>query len=301
MPPNFYPATACQRSRQLQQLGNRQRRNLAALTPVLCCLLVLSGCTGLRHARRSALDRSAEILTSHLQTQSSQQQTSIAGSAATTSTEPSNIALAGHQEFVDDHPSSRAVSPAPTIHFAEDTDPFLPPKFAAEQSMNVRPTMQPPAFAPATSVPPQVTGVQNFPQGPYASPPTTNVVRAQGDRFRQPQQTATELLVKMRAENEKMIVQIRAQKLAYSNLLNELKAERASHQQTMTKLDGSASEADQLRKLSAALQVKVDRLAKEKVDMKRQSDIALKKIEASLDAVLLESIARARQTSSTGN
>ena len=74
-----------------------------------------------------------------------------------------------------------------------------------------------------------------------------------------------------------MIVQIRAQKLAYANLLNELKAERASHQQTMTKLDGSESEADQLRKLSAALQVKVDRLAKEKVDMKRQSDIALKK------------------------
>ena len=77
-----------------------------------------------------------------------------------------------------------------------------------------------------------------------------------------------------------MIVQIRAQKLAYANLLNELKAERASHQQTMTKLDGSASEADQLRKLSAALQVKVDRLAKEKVDMKRQLtvDMHLKRL-----------------------
>ena len=204
MPPNPYPATACQRSRQLQKLGKPP-----ASQP--CCAdagpLLSAGSVGMhgpptcqKICSRSFLPR---FLTSHLQTQSSQQQTSIAGSVATTSTEPSNIALAGHQEFVDDHPSSRAVSPAPTIHFAEDTDPFLPPKFAADQSMNVRPTMQSPALAPATSVPPQVTGVQNFPQGPYASPPTTNVVRAQGDRFRQPQQTATELLVKMRAENEK--------------------------------------------------------------------------------------------------
>ena len=105
----------------------------------------------------------------------------------------------------------------------------------------------------------------------------------------------------MKEENEQINAQLRAQKLAYSNLLNELKTERAAHQQTMAKLDRSESTAEQMKKLSAALKVKTDRLVQDKEDIKRQSDAALQKIEASLDAVLLDSIARARQTSTSEN
>ena len=278
----FTKPLGCSRAFAPAHLRQRIQRHqkLAALIAAICCIFVLSGCSGIRHSGPSLFARSAK-------------------SSSHQPAEQADIALVSHQELIHPQSDPPASNPARSMQFSDEAELVLPPEFSSEPSMDTQPIAPPMnshAPAPPISNQPQAPVANAFPQGPYGPPPKTNVVRTQGDRFRQPQQTATELLVVMRADNEKLMVELRSQKLAYSNLLKELKAEQTAHQQTLAELGRSKAEADQLRKLSATLQVKADRLAREKIDIKQQSDAALKKIEASLDAVLLDSIARARKT-----
>ena len=137
------------------------------------------------------------------------------------------------------------------------------------------------------------------------SRPTTvtspQIVNLRGASFRDSPKTATEIMLELKAENDRLRHQLATGKRDYNDLVKQFKDQKKINLRLAGKFDRSQSESAQLRSMVAKLKVQVDRLVVDKTNIKRQSEAALREIESNLDTVLLDSISRARQTPPTAN
>lgn len=176
------------------------------------------------------------------------------------------------------------------------------PLIADEQSMIAEhlplpaPHLQP--ISPAIGV-----ASPQYPIDP--STPTTvtspQIVNLRGASFRESPRTATEIMLELKAENDRLRHQLATGKRGYNDLVKQFKDQKKINLRLAGKFDRSQSESAQLRSMVAKLKVQVDRLVVDKTNIKRQSEAALREIESNLDTVLLDSISRARQTPPTAN
>lgn len=164
------------------------------------------------------------------------------------------------------------------------------------------------SLPPPATLPPMGSGTKKVPQQyPQISPPIPpstvgpQVVNLRGASFRESPKTATEIMLELRSENDLLRQQLAAEKRSYAKLEKSWRDQVRIGQQLADKVDRGQAEADRLRGTTAKLQVAVKGLVADKVQIKKESETALQKIESSLDAVLLDSISRARQRPNSAN
>jgi len=161
------------------------------------------------------------------------------------------------------------------------------PLIADEQSMIAEHLPASPQYPIDPSTPTTVTSPQ--------------IVNLRGASFRESPRTATEIMLELKAENDRLRHQLATGKRGYNDLVKQFKDQKKINLRLAGKFDRSQSESAQLRSMVAKLKVQVDRLVVDKTNIKRQSEAALREIESNLDTVLLDSISRARQTPPTAN
>jgi predicted nucleic acid-binding Zn-ribbon protein len=115
-----------------------------------------------------------------------------------------------------------------------------------------------------------------------------------GDLLREPNATATEVSLYQKKVIAFLEQQIEIGKTNRQMLERQLTTVTRDHQRTEGKLTNGLKEIIRLRKLTAKLQVRIDDLNLENKRVREESELALKDIEANLDAALLQTISGKR-------
>ena len=195
-------------------------------------------------------------------------------------------------ELVNYEDQELEVLPVPLEH-TPSGDPM------AESSMQSEQLPQP------ATLPPIVNAVAPSPQQGQVAPPMPTstvgpqVVNLRGASFRQPPKTATEIMLALKSENDRLRHQLAVEKRNFTDLTKQLKEQLKEQLRTSQhlagKVDRGYAEAARLREMVSKLQVQVDFLIAEKDKIKKDSEAALRGIESKLDAVLLNSISKTLQ------
>ena len=131
MRPDVPSSNLNKHSNELSRRRGRLRFKFAASTSIVCWILVVSGCAGIRHAGMSASERPVQTSNNRSperpnQEQSSTPRNSIGDHPITMSAESPKIALAGHQELSEGHFDGYAATPDPRVRSTSEAAQVQP-------------------------------------------------------------------------------------------------------------------------------------------------------------------------------
>jgi hypothetical protein len=161
--------------------------------------------------------------------------------------------------------------------------------------MPMQPTLGVPPMAqdPPPIIPP------NDPRGRITQVPVSNynsyspgAVSIYGDQVRQPQMTANEVTLQLQDINQQLHSEIHTLQEELAALQKKYDAEHELRIETDKKLASANQLNSELKRMAAQLGAQNERLAREKADIKRRADDALRQIESNLDSVIMNSLSK---------